>query len=99
MTRRLVREEGMFCGGSSGTAVAGALKWLRGTARPERGRLVVVLLPDSGSRYLSKVFDDNWMRENGFLEQASVGRSAGRPLARGDHRHRATPASRRPSAR
>jgi cystathionine beta-synthase len=35
--------------------------------------VVVVLLPDSGSRYLSKVFDDNWMRENGFLEQGSVG--------------------------
>jgi cystathionine beta-synthase len=74
MTRRLVREEGLFCGGSSGLALAGALKWLRsGGAHLTEDDVVVVLLPDSGSRYLSKVFDDNWMRENSFLEQASVG--------------------------
>lgn len=73
MTRRLVREEGMFCGGSSGLAVAGALKWLRTSGGElDEDDLVVVLLPDSGSRYLSKVFDDAWMRENGFLEQATV---------------------------
>lgn len=73
MTRRLVREEGMFCGGSSGLAVAGALKWLRTTGNDlDEDDVVVVLLPDSGSRYLSKVFDDAWMRENGFLEQATV---------------------------
>ena len=66
MTRRLVREEGLFCGGSCGAAVAGALK-----AIPQLGmgpgQTAVVLLPDSGSRYLSKIFDDNWMRDNGFL--------------------------------
>lgn len=67
MTRRLVKEEGIFCGGSSGSAVVGALRHARGLG-PER--LVVVILPDSGSRYLSKVFDDKWMRENGFLETA-----------------------------
>src|SRR5690349_20045098 len=73
MTRRLVREEGLFCGGSAGLAMAGALKWLRGNgAYLSEDDTVVVLLPDSGSRYLSKVFDDNWMRENGFLEQAQV---------------------------
>jgi cystathionine beta-synthase len=73
MARRLVREEGMFCGGSSGLAMAGALKWLRTNgAHLTEDDVVVVLLPDSGSRYLSKLFDDNWMRENGFLEQASV---------------------------
>ncbi|GAB4122784.1 MAG: cystathionine beta-synthase [Roseiflexaceae bacterium] len=71
MTRRMVREEGLFCGGSCGLAVAGALKWMR-SANLNDDDLVVVLLPDSGSRYLSKVFDDNWMRENGFLEQATV---------------------------
>ncbi len=65
MTRRLVKEEGIFCGGSSGTAVVAALRY----ARPlGPGQLVVVILPDSGSRYLSKVFDDKWMRENGFLD-------------------------------
>jgi cystathionine beta-synthase len=67
MTRRLVREEGIFAGGSSGSAVAGALRY---AAERDLGsdKLMVVLLPDSGSRYLSKVFDDNWMRENRFLE-------------------------------
>ena len=64
-TRRLVREEGIFCGGSSGAAMAGAVKVAAGLG-PER--LMVVVFPDSGSRYLSKVFSDNWMRENGFLE-------------------------------
>lgn len=68
MTRRLVREEGIFCGGSSGTAVAGLLK-SKYVQELESGDIVVVILPDSGSRYLSKVFDDDWMRENGFLEE------------------------------
>jgi cystathionine beta-synthase len=74
MTRRLVREEGLFCGGSAGLAMAGALKWLRASGgHLTEDDVVVVLLPDSGSRYLSKVFDDNWMRENDFLEQGTVG--------------------------
>ncbi|MCL5429348.1 MAG: cystathionine beta-synthase [Chloroflexi bacterium] len=64
-TRRLVAEEGIFAGGSSGAAVAGALSYCK---RLSAERLAVVLLPDSGSRYLSKIFDDKWMRENGFLE-------------------------------
>ena len=64
-TRRLVAEEGIFAGGSSGSAVAGALQYCQ-TLKGDR--LAVVLLPDSGSRYLSKVYDDKWMRENGFLE-------------------------------
>lgn len=73
MTRRLVREEGLFCGGSCGMAVAGAIKWLRGNGSYlTEDDVVVVLLPDSGSRYLSKIFDDSWMRENGFLEAATV---------------------------
>lgn len=63
--RRLVREEGIFCGGSSGTALAAAVRYARDLPP---GRLVVVILPDSGSRYLSKFYDDKWMRENGFLE-------------------------------
>jgi cystathionine beta-synthase len=69
MTRRLVREEGIFCGGSSGSAVAGLLK-ASIVQSLDRSDLVVVILPDSGSRYLSKVFDDEWMREYGFLETA-----------------------------
>ncbi len=71
MTRRLTREEGLFAGGSGGMAMAGALRWLRANDLGE-DKTVVVLLPDSGSRYLSKVFSDDWMRENGFLESGQV---------------------------
>ncbi len=66
MTRRLVREEGLYVGGSCGAAVAGALKYLRKNDR--EGLVAVVLLPDGASKYLSKIFNDAWMRENGFLE-------------------------------
>lgn len=71
MTRRLVREEGMFVGGSCGMALAGALKY---AAERELGpdKMVVVLLPDGGSKYLGKIFDDNWMRENRFLDSDLV---------------------------
>lgn len=71
VTRRLVREEGIFCGGSSGSAVWGAMAYAR---QHDLGpdNVVVIILPDSGSRYLSKVFNDDWMRENGFLEQTWV---------------------------
>ncbi len=69
LTRRLVREEGLFCGGSSGSAVAGLLRSsIVQSFGPDD--IVVVILPDSGSRYLSKLFDDEWMREYGFLESA-----------------------------
>jgi cystathionine beta-synthase len=71
MTRRLVREEGIFTGGSGGLAVAGALRWIRANDIGE-DKTVVILLPDSGSRYLSKIFSDDWMRENGYLESGSV---------------------------
>lgn len=71
MTRRLTREEGLFVGGSCGLAMAGALRWLRANDMGE-DKNVVVLLPDSGSRYLSKIFSDDWMRENGFLETGQV---------------------------
>lgn len=65
MARRLVREEGIFSGGSSGSAVAGLLKSeIIRSLDPEKN--VVVIFPDSGNRYLSKIYDDNWMRENGF---------------------------------
>ncbi|HEY1016288.1 MAG TPA: cystathionine beta-synthase [Herpetosiphonaceae bacterium] len=71
MTRRLVREEGLFVGGSCGMAMAGAIRWLRAQNWDE-DKTAVVLLPDSGSRYLSKIFSDDWMRENGFLESDPV---------------------------
>jgi cystathionine beta-synthase len=65
--RRLACEEGLFVGGSSGAAVAGALRWLSARPIPE-GSTVVVLLPDSGDRYLSKFYSDEWMREKGLLD-------------------------------
>ncbi|HTT15162.1 MAG TPA: pyridoxal-phosphate dependent enzyme [Thermoplasmata archaeon] len=73
MARRLAREEGMFVGGSAGAAVAGALRWLAGRPLPE-GSTVVVLLPDSGDRYLSKFYSEEWMREKGFIEAGSTAR-------------------------
>ena len=72
MARRLAREEGMFVGGSAGSAVVGAVRWLSGHPLPD-GATVVVILPDSGDRYLSKFYSDDWMREKGFLD---VGASA-----------------------
>jgi len=62
--RQLVKQEGIFAGGSSGSAIAGAIKYCR---KLSADRLPVVILPDSGSRYLSKFYDDKWMREFGFL--------------------------------
>ncbi len=62
MTRRLVREEGLLVGGSCGMAVHGAVR----VAEERPDDLVVVLLPDSGRNYLSKIFDDEWMRSQGF---------------------------------
>jgi cystathionine beta-synthase len=66
MTRRLTREEGLFVGGSSGAAVAGAIKYAERTGKKEN---ILVLLPDGASKYLSKIFNDDWMRQNGFLEE------------------------------
>ncbi|GIU91218.1 MAG: hypothetical protein KatS3mg011_0124 [Acidimicrobiia bacterium] len=62
MTRRLAREEGLLVGGSCGMAVHGAVQ----VAAEDPSRLVVVVLPDSGRGYLSKVFNDDWMRAHGF---------------------------------
>lgn len=63
MTRRLAREEGLLVGGSSGMAVVAALRTARGLDADD---VVVVLLPDHGRGYLSKIFDDDWMRARGF---------------------------------
>ena len=65
MTRRMAREEGLLIGGSCGMAVVAAL---RVAAKAEPGSLVVVLLPDSGRGYLSKVFNDDWLSTYGFLQ-------------------------------
>lgn len=64
-TRKLALEEGIFVGNSSGAAVKGVLQ-LKHHFKPED--VVVVLFHDSGSRYVGKIFNDDWMRERGFLE-------------------------------
>ncbi|MFZ0322829.1 MAG: cystathionine beta-synthase [Actinomycetes bacterium] len=74
MTRRLAREEGLLVGGSCGMAAAAAL---RVAQRLGPDDLVVVLLPDSGRGYLSKVFNDEWMAHYGFLPEGDSGRTVG----------------------
>ncbi|MDT0381938.1 cystathionine beta-synthase [Streptomyces sp. DSM 42041] len=66
MTRRLAREEGLLVGGSCGMAVVAAL---RVAERLGEDDVVVVLLPDGGRGYLSKIFNDEWMNDYGFLEE------------------------------
>ena len=69
MGRRLTREEGLFCGGSSGAAVEGALSYARDHQLGEND-LVVAFLPDAGETYLSKMYSDEWMKQNSSLARA-----------------------------
>jgi cystathionine beta-synthase len=70
MARRCTREEGLFVGGSSGLNVFSALEVARRVDDPKA--CVVTILCDSGERYLSKLYDDHWMRENQLLEQEKI---------------------------
>ena len=65
LTRQLARFEGIFAGGSAGSALYAAIK---ASEKLSESDIVVVIIPDSGTRYLSKIYNDNWMRENQFLE-------------------------------
>ncbi len=65
LTRALARHEGIFAGGSAGAALFVALKIAE---KLDETSVVVILIPDSGARYLSKIYNDNWMRENQFIE-------------------------------
>lgn len=67
-TRALARREGLFVGGSSGTAVWGAIEYAKTHEVTEKD-IMVILLPDTGSRYVSKIYNDTWMQNNGFLDQ------------------------------
>jgi cystathionine beta-synthase len=67
MARRVTREEGILVGGSGGMAVHAAVEVARRIDDPEA--MLVVLLPDSGRGYLSKIYNDDWMREHGFLSR------------------------------
>ena len=66
MTRRIAREEGIFVGNSAGSAIAGILQMKE---RFKEGDVVVVLFHDHGSRYVGKMFNDDWMRARGFLDE------------------------------
>ncbi|MEE8134412.1 MAG: pyridoxal-phosphate dependent enzyme [Gemmatimonadales bacterium] len=73
MTRRLAKEEGMFLGGSCGMAMAGALQWMEAHRDDlSADDVVVVLMPDGGYRSLGKVYNDIWMQEHGFLDDADT---------------------------
>jgi len=71
MARKLSREEGLFVGWSSGSAVHGALEYAR--EHMTKNDVMVMLLPDHGTRYLAKVYNDQWMKDHGFLETRSFG--------------------------
>src|SRR6266851_5217438 len=84
MSRRLTREEGILAGGSSGSALVAALRVASELDDPQA--LVVVLLPDTGRNYLSKIYNEEWMRSNGFFEQFpthSVGEVVGQRAIQG----------------
>jgi cystathionine beta-synthase len=67
MTRRLAREEGLFVGWSCGAAVFGALEYAKANLKEDD--VMVVILPDHGTRYLAKIYNDAWMKDHGFLER------------------------------
>ena len=68
--RELLRKEGIFGGSSTGTLVAGALRYCREQTKPKR---VVSFVPDTGNKYLSKMYDDFWMAEQGFIHRPPHG--------------------------
>tara|TARA_B100001093_G_scaffold466727_1_gene485347 strand:- start:1824 stop:3188 length:1365 start_codon:yes stop_codon:yes gene_type:complete len=72
MTRRLAKEEGIFAGYSAGSAIAGVLQM---KDKFKKGDMVVVLLHDHGSRYVGKVYNDEWMRQRGWIDAAQTARS------------------------
>ena len=67
VARRLVKQEGLFTGGSGGGCISGALRLAKGLTEKD---FVVAFLPDTGMRYLSKVYNDEWMRERGYTDSA-----------------------------
>lgn len=81
MARRLIREEGLFCGGSSGSAMAAAVRVAKEMGLG-RGKRMAVILPDSVRNYMSKLLSDDWMLIKGFIEPTSTAEGlAGRTAA------------------
>ena len=87
MARRLTREEGILSGGSCGTAMVAASEVVRDLVATDGGHeaVVVVLLPDTGRNYLSKVYNDEWLRANGLL--ATTGATTRIDALLGDRHH------------
>ncbi|QSE95877.1 pyridoxal-phosphate dependent enzyme [Fulvivirga lutea] len=71
MTRRLAKEEGLFVGWSAGSAVHGALEYAKENLKEDD--MMVIILHDHGTRYLGKVFNDDWMKDHGFLDSSDFG--------------------------
>jgi|APTNR8051073442_1049403.scaffolds.fasta_scaffold09992_3 cystathionine beta-synthase len=65
MTRRLLTEEGIYAGGSSGAAVVGAIRYAESLDTPKK---ILVILPDSGNRYTGKIYNDQWMKDGGYTD-------------------------------
>lgn len=82
-TRALARREGLFVGGSCGAAVWGGLEWAR-THALKPTDVMVIILPDSGTRYVSKIYNDDWMQNNGFLDESANLRAKDILMAKGD---------------
>ena len=79
MTRRIAREEGIFAGNSAGSAMAGLLQLKDHFTEDD---VIVVIFHDHGSRYLGKMFNDDWMREKGFFEKTRHDRARPRRVRR-----------------
>ncbi len=67
MTRKLLKLEGIYAGGSAGAAIVGAIKYAKTLKKPEK---ILVLLHDSGNRYASKIYNDDWMSTNSYLDSS-----------------------------
>ncbi|MCK6594289.1 MAG: pyridoxal-phosphate dependent enzyme [Bacteriovoracaceae bacterium] len=67
MTRALLKQEGIYTGGSGGAAVVGAIKYAKTLKEPKK---ILVILPDSGNRYTSKIYNDEWMMAKGYIDSA-----------------------------
>jgi len=67
MTRALLKQEGIYTGGSGGAAVVGAIKYAKTLKEPKK---ILVVLPDSGNRYASKIYNDEWMMGKGYIDSS-----------------------------
>ena len=84
MARRLAREEGLFVGWSCGSAVYGALEYARQHLRHDDQ--MVIVLPDHGTRYLGKIYNDTWMKDHGFVEARSFATAADIVASKSPHK-------------